>query len=354
MPCHITEEVLGRHLRAITLSNDLISTTVLVDKGADIYRLSYLPAGVDVLWKAPWGLREPGSGFAPTVHSEVAWMEHYAGGWQVLFPNAGNACTYKGVELPFHGEASTLPWQAEILASGPSHVSIRLSVRLFRSPFHLERTMTITEGSPSLTLAERITNESAEPLAAMWVHHPAFGAPFLTPACHIDTGAKTISADAAYDTPGGRVLPGGRWIWPHATTRSGEPVDLSLVPEQGDAMLYLSDFTDGWCAITNPDLGFGLALIWPCELFPYAWFWQEFSSSSGYPWYSRGHTMAIEPASSIPGLGLQHVIENTGNHLNFAPGATKEFTLSAVFFPASASERVAHVSPTGVVSFAPS
>jgi len=55
------------------------------------------------MWKAPWGMKEPGRGFDSDVDSLTAWLEAYAGGWQVLFPNGGFANTYKGVELGYHG-----------------------------------------------------------------------------------------------------------------------------------------------------------------------------------------------------------------------------------------------------------
>ena len=43
-------------------------------------------------------------------------LENYAGGWQELFPSAGDPCTYRGEPIPFHGEVATLPWELEILA----------------------------------------------------------------------------------------------------------------------------------------------------------------------------------------------------------------------------------------------
>ena len=51
------------------------------------------------------------------VDSLTAWLEAYAGGWQVLFPNGGFANTYKGVELGYHGEASMKAWDCEILSA---------------------------------------------------------------------------------------------------------------------------------------------------------------------------------------------------------------------------------------------
>ena len=117
MSCKVSERILGRTLRALQLENDLLSTTILLDKGADIYDLVYKPAKTDVLWKSPWGLKESGRGFDSAFDSQTAWLEAYAGGWQVLFPNGGFPNTYRGAELGFHGEASMKAWDHEIVSA---------------------------------------------------------------------------------------------------------------------------------------------------------------------------------------------------------------------------------------------
>ena len=61
MDCSINESRLARDLRAVTLENQWMAVTVLVDKGADIYRLIYKPQHLDVLWKTAGGIKDPGS-----------------------------------------------------------------------------------------------------------------------------------------------------------------------------------------------------------------------------------------------------------------------------------------------------
>jgi galactose mutarotase-like enzyme len=226
--CSVEEVTLARGVRAVRLENDLLAATVLVDKGADVYELVSKPHGVDVLWKSPWGLRRPGGGVPTATNSLVAWIEAYAGGWQELFPNGGAPCTYKGVELNFHGEASMSAWEFETRSEGDT-AELRLGVRLARSPFRLERTMRVGAGKPVLSLRERVTNEGGEPVDYMWSHHPAFGAPFLSGACRIDTNARTLIADDLYDSPVSPLAPGERYAWPTGG-RDGEEVDLSRVP----------------------------------------------------------------------------------------------------------------------------
>ena len=103
---------------ALTLSNGCIDVTILPAKGGEIYEFRDRSTGVDVLFKAPWGLQPPG---APPREGagDIGFLANYAGGWQELFPNCNDPCEYRGVALPFHGEVATVPWSVEPLA-GPS------------------------------------------------------------------------------------------------------------------------------------------------------------------------------------------------------------------------------------------
>lgn len=340
----VTEITLGRTVRALALENDLLRTTVLLDKGADIYELSYKPHALDVMWKSPWGLKEPGIGPATDFNSEAVWLEHYAGGWQELFPNGGTACDYKGVQLSFHGEASVIPWEYEILNSGPDIASVRLYARLRRSPFTIERRMRL-EGD-RLHIQGKVTNHAGEPMDYMWSHHPAFGAPFLSAACRIDTGARRFCTDDSYIGFNNPLTLDTTYDWPMV----GD-YDLSHVPgpeSACDVMAYLMDFESGWYAITNTELGMGVGMAWPKEMFPYAWFWQELNGSPGFPFYKNCYVMAIEPASSIPGGGLVNVMEKTNTHHTLQPGESAETTLQVVFY--ESQKGVEHITPEGVVT----
>ena len=167
----------------------------------------------------------------------------------------------------------------------------------------------------------------------MWGFHPAFGAPFLSGACCIDTGARRMLADADFDGQGNPLTPGQRSSWPLGH-RDGVDTDMSIVPAEGTprfAQAYLSDFEGGWYAVTNTQLGFGVGLAWPTDVFPYAWLWQEMYSSPGFPFYKSVYTMAIEPFSSIPGRGLL-AAKDAGTHRTLAPGETVEASVKAVFF----------------------
>jgi hypothetical protein len=350
--CAVRETTLQRDVPAVILENGSIAVTVLPSKGADIYALVSKPDGIDVLWKSPWGLRPPG-GVHSTAHSAVAWLEAYEGGWQEIFPNGGTANTYRGVELNFHGEASLASWDYEITAADGHTAEVRFSTRLRRSPFRIERTMRVEAGRPVVTFHERITNEGRDDLEAMWGHHPAYGAPFLSGDCRIDTNARTVHADDEIGGPLNPLTKGATFAWPDGA-RDGITTDLSLVAAPDapphETMAYLADFAGehGWYGITNTALGLGVGLVWPKKVFPYAWFWQEMHASPGFPWYGEVYVMAIEPFSSMPGHGLTKVIEKTGTQLSLPAGQSIEVEFAAVLY--HASRGISGIDPDGTVS----
>ncbi len=345
MSCSASEITLGRSMRALQIENDLLAATLLLDKGADIYELIYKPKDIDVLWKAPWGMKESGRGFDSAFDSHTAWLEAYAGGWQVLFPNGGFPNEYKGAKLGFHGEASMKAWEYDIVSQSAAAVECQLSTRLSRSPYTIDRWLRLEAGSPILHIRERITNGAGEPMDCMWSHHPAYGAPFLSEHCRIDTAAARLLADDEYAGAANPLTPGQARAWPMF-----DALDMSRVPppdQPRDLLAYLTDFDTGWYAITNTQLGLGIGLAWDASVFPYAWFWQELNSSPGFPFYKRSYVIAIEPASSIPGQGLTAVMAKTGTQLTLEPGESREVELKAVFFESNSGVR--HIDAAGDV-----
>lgn len=343
--CQISEVTFGRSLGGLRLENDLLATTILLDKGADIYELIYKPKAMDVLWKSPWGIKEAARGLDSAFDSATAWLEAYAGGWQELFPNGGTPCTYKGAALNFHGEASMTAWHYEVVESGSQAAEVKLYTRLFRSPFRIERSMRVEAGKPVLVLRERITNEAGEAMDYMWSHHPAYGSPFLSDQCRVDTDARSFVSDDGYAGSHNPLKLNTRYTWPN-----GEDADMSAIPGQNtprDTLAYLEEFEAGWYGITNAAHGFGVGLVWDKNVFPYAWYWQEMHANSGFPWYKGAYVMAIEPASSIPGQGLVNVMEKTKTHRTIAAGASVQTELRAVFYESRTG--ISKIQPDGTV-----
>jgi len=136
----------------------------------------------------------------------------------------------------------------------------------------------------------------------MWSQHPAFGAPFLEKGCMLAAGCRTVLADN--HQPGNLLSRWTEHAWPFVHAEDGSQLDLRLLPGPTDGrsvLAYLSSFSSGWFALTNPRLRLGVALRWPLEVFPHAWLWQEAAATTTWPWYGRAYVVAVEPASTIPG-----------------------------------------------------
>lgn len=308
-------------VRGLRLADADVAITLLPDKGCDIHELVDLRTGTDVLFKSPWGLRQPGRG--PRAPSSAGhWLQQYPGGWQLVLPNGGAPSEQGGTEWGFHGEACLLPWSVQQTGD----TAITAETELFYAPLRVRREISVR--AATLLLHETVTNTAPEPVELMWGHHPAFGAPFLERGGRIATGARTYTADDL--TPGTLLAPGSSHPWPLARTAVGEVVDLSAIPgpdEPRDHLGYLTDFSEPWFAITNPRIELAVALRWSSGVLDRAWFWQEIHSSSGFPWYRRAYVTAIEPNSTIPAQGLAAAKRKGGTPVVLAGGASRDVEL---------------------------
>lgn len=344
----------------VRLANDDVEVLVLPGKGGEIYsivaRRGEAGEGIDLLWKAPWGLRPPPVPSSSGEGSQAVWLDHYGGGWQELLPNAGGACTVKGVAHTFHGEASVVPWAYQVEARDGGDAGVRLSVRLARTPLRVEKRVWVEPDGPVLRVWERITNEGTSEQQVMWGHHPAFGAPFLAAGCRLDVPARTFVSNAPQVSASSWIAAGERSEWPHVKRKGGAAagtVDLSVVPgpeERTDNFGYLLDLEEGWYALSNDALGVGFGLAWPAAVFPCIWLWQELCGTPGYPWYGSTYVMGVEPHTSPTAAGLATAIEQ-GTARTLEPGETLEAELTAVVFEARNGRRVRRISPSGEVEF---
>jgi hypothetical protein len=348
--CRINDEYAFRGMRVMVLENELLRISLLLDKGTTIYEYLYKPRDVDFMFLNNQGVRKPDH--LPTnAHSLGFLTDYYDGGWHEQFPNAGAPSDYLGSEQGLHGEVCLMPWRWAVIEDTPQRVRARFWVRTYRTPFLLEKTLTLESSSPVLTLTERVTNESAVPLQFMWGHHPTLGAAFLDASCVINIPAA--------EGPNARTLP--NWTednrlsgdelfsWPLAPTQDGGVLDLSRVPADETAQedaVYIERLQSGWWAVTNQRLGLGVAQVWPREVLPYLCIWAVYHGTPAYPWYRQNYNLAIEPQSSIP-EGLTQAI-SAGTALRLEGGASLELTLRTVVY--EGIEEVTDISLDGEVN----
>jgi Domain of unknown function (DUF4432) len=262
----------------LVLRSPQLEVVVLPGKGADVYSVVDRATGIDVLFKSPWGWRDPAT-VPPMGNSQADWLARYPGGWQLLVPNAGPEREYDGVRRGFHGEAALIAWNVDGCTSGTA----RLSTDLATAPLHLEREL-VADG-PDLQVVTSIRNTSPRSVPVRCVEHAAFGAPFLDARCRLDTNPRRIAAAAGYE----------------------EIADFATMPPVGaqrSVFAGLSGFDDAWVSITSPSAGFGIRMVWDTATLPHAWLWEETGGVLGYPWFGRAYVAGVEPANVLPDDGL--------------------------------------------------
>jgi hypothetical protein len=251
-----------------------------------------------------------------------------------------------------HGEISLMPWRYAPVEDTVERVCARFWVRAPRTPFYLEKTLTVERGKAVLTIEESLTNEGGEPIDLMWGHHIAFNTPVIADGARIDTSAQTLLVHG--EMPGfepRRLALEQEVPWPNAQGASGGSVDASIIPPQGKAgyceMAYLTDWRDNaWYALTKANDEVGFAVAWDGDHFRYLWYWSELGAQTGYPWWKRFYTVALEPWTSYPTNGLLDAIER-GTQLTLEPHQTVSTSLRAIAY--EGLEAVSSVSPEGDV-----
>ena len=311
--CRLTTDGTLKGFRTVVLENQKLRVTVLVDKGTDIYEFLYKPLDIDFMWRSPMPLHNPGN-FVPSSASAFgSFYDHYEGAWQEIVPSFGPSSNYKGAEFGLHGESSLLPWNFRVINDHPDCVSVDFWVRLYRSPFYLEKRLTLKANSSVLKINEFVENEAKEPMALMWGHHPALSEAFLDENCTIDLSYRKMHTQKELSFERQRFAPNSAFDWPMAKSVTGEMVDVSKMPsrESNTAdILYFTEPDEAWYAVTNQRLGVGFGMVWDVKAFPYLWMWQVCHGSFAYPWYGRTYNMALEIVTSPPDQGISSAVKD--------------------------------------------
>ncbi len=343
--CRASLDWTYRGMRTLILENQQLRLVSLLDKGSDIIELVYKPLDIDLLFHAPTGYRKPGSIVGTSRRSEGEFMEYYGGGWQDVLPFAGNEpVKHRFGEWGMHGETPLLSWDAMIEKGTASEATVILWVDVPRYPFHLEKWITIKDNSASISIKERLTNTSNQTLEYCWLHHPAFGSPFIAPGTRITVPAETVVMEKA--EPWGRLKAETTYKWPNAQDKTGNTVDLSIIPSDdivADETAFLTDLKDSWYTIVNPNLKLGFALRWELSVFEAIWFWQSYRIPD-HPWFGKAYCIALEPCSGYP-TALGQLQRGTIKKLR--GNSSLETTLTATIFPGI--ERIKTVTTDGTV-----
>lgn len=302
----------------LVLESPALRVEVDPQVGGCLRSMRHLRSGTELMAAAPWATVAGPQDRAP---DEATWLTRFAGGWPVMFPNAGDACTVDGVAHGFHGEGSQAEWDAARDAAG-----LILSRRFHAVPVTMTRRFTL-DGN-RLEVRETVMAEGASIVA--WGQHVTLNPG--PPGARLATSARRLAACAAYDPPANPLTPGAQGDWPVLPGKRA-PVDLSRPPEAAALLACLMDLGPApWASLTRAD-AITLRLGWTTDPWPLAWVWVETGGTPDAPWRGQARMIGIEPCSTWPATGLSAARAAGGAVIALRAGETRTARLTLTVSP---------------------
>lgn len=315
--CRVCDKLNFRSSRMLVIENDLLRISILLDKGSDIIEFLYKPTDTDFMWRSPMVHLNPYK-YLQSIPNTIDFRDYYMGGWQEMFPVGGGGFELCGAKIGNHGELWGLPWECAVLQDEVEEVRVKLWTYTIRTPFYVEKVLTLRQGVPVLSIDECIENLGHVDLGIMWGHHPAFGEAFLDEHCVLRAPAGSLLDEQ-----------GCLYSWP---THQG--LDFSrILPKHSDKwnMYFLQELSDGWYALVNQRKRLGFGMVWDRNVFRYLWFWGCYNFRNMSPWYGRAYTVAVEPFTSLPYAMEQSTL------ISIPAGKAMRTELKAVVFEGKSS-----------------
>jgi hypothetical protein len=312
----------------VILENVDLRVVLSPDIGGTVTEIYHKGLRQSVLGRVPWNpVRRPEPDLFAT--NEDIWLTRYTGGWPLLFPNAGDACHFRGVDHGFHGEASLAQWQVTPLPDG-------LRLERFFDALPVRMTRNFTLDGDVLNLTETAEAEGTDAIAVMWGQHVTFGSDLLEGPVIVEAGAVKIAVDDAYDPPENPWLAGASGDWPQVPSRNGRS-DASRPEGPMATLAYLTGFNRPFVAIRRLDGAVGAVLSWQGDVYDCVWYWCELGGTPGPPWHSRARLIGLEPCSTPCGHGLAEAARRKARLIRLCPGQPVTASLRLhVFQPAGA------------------
>lgn len=338
----------------LTLRSEAVEITIWPELGGTVSSLRRRRDNLELFNQPHWDVPPRGYPLPPgTVETNRFDLD--PGGWQLLFPNGGDAAEVHGADWPLDGEARTTPFQfTQGSGSAPDAVpsaadaagqnstggaadtdedgaDVVLSARLRRCPAELTRRIRL-DGT-AVTITETIQNFGGSDMEVMWGHQLRFGRPLIDAGTEVDCPASVVHPDEMLtdDVDYDDVSP-----WPR-TPGESSMINLRYVPEAGaeTRMAYLSGLGDGTATITNRSIDCMLELTWDVTVWPHLWYGLEAGQDEDYPWFGNGYFLTLTPNSSWPAHGLHDARRISGSTLHLDPGETLSQTVTVTVSPAS-------------------
>ena len=279
----------------IKLESTKLAANIDPDHGGEIVDLCYLPNSIPLLAQVP----TPGAIAATGDIDDVAWVGAYRGGWQLVAPNAGNACQVDGVFHGFHGGASTDAWT--VIQSSKSKMDLEWSGH----GLNVTRILELLEDRILVSTRFKAVRDRV-PLVT--VEHIAFNKQLLTPNFQVSLPGGMARESTELEKFPKDV---GELPWPDVRMLDGSlgTYETFQLDEAGALFVGVSKLNEGWARLKNPRLDVAVEVLWDLESFPYLWIWYENRTTEAV-WRKELQVIGIEPSTVLYPQGLAQAIEN--------------------------------------------
>lgn len=305
--------------RAITVSNDLVSFTILPELGGKISSIYDLRTRREWLWTNPHlPYREVGYGASYVAEADT-------GGWDECFPTVA-PCYYplapwRGVTLPDHGELWSQPWR-ENIEERPEGVTVSTEVNGTALPYLFHRRVSLAPHSNRLRLDYAVRNIADSEISFIWSAHPMFAAESGMWISLPENSRMQIYASI----PPELSPKDSEHEWPVYISAGTKELNLSLMPDVAAEVaikLWSQPLAEGWAELVTHD---GLLRFeFDPELVPQVGLWVNAGGWAGIP-DNPYYNLGLEPCMGAQD-SLQEAVERYGQYESLQAGKVREWWL---------------------------
>jgi len=319
----------------VELHSTELAVAISLSRGAEFLEIRDKATDIDILWHGHDDVRRNRVAPASITLPSGSFLDHFAGGWQVVFPSAQFPTTIGGAPLGQHGEAALLPWHLDGVGESADEVWVDLHVDSRRLPVRMTRRVTLS--SRRLAITDAIENRSAESLQVQWGHHLAIGGLMADPGTTVllPEGSRfTVPDDSSHTYR----YASGEYSWPHVIKSDGEPerIDVLPVDDGTDGHAILGPLAEGRVEVFSPAAGLHMLMEWDASVMPYCWIWEVFGGFPQWPMWGQHRLFTLEPFTS-PLESLDDSVA-AGRALLLGPQERKSMSVSLTLGPSPSGQ----------------
>lgn len=283
-------EVSWQGFAAYQLENSQLALVVVPALGGKIASLIWKGSGREWLWSNPYiEAREPKYGDSYTREFDL-------GGFDECFPSVAKTSypehPWLGKEISDHGELWSQEWQSEtIILDGT--IEVKMVAKGVNVPYVFERTISLKESEPTLSLSYAVHNLSNHAIPFIWCAHPTLA---VKPGMQLSIPVPEMTVYSSVNGRFGNLA--AKHSWPELIG-TNEKFDLSRLPDFNTGMavkLYGKAPVCGRVSIKEPESGDSLMFSFNPEEVTHIGLWLNFNGWSGLENGTTYYNLAIEPA----------------------------------------------------------